>query len=334
MSWTRTVPSETDPGVVYTVKFNDDVLSCTCMAWRKQMAPITARTCKHLIKLFGADIERARAPESFAGLTAYRAPVSVRHDITPPMLFHSVRLKSDPKRFASGDGEDMSKFENWYFSVKLNGAFGRWQNGRMFSKSGRELHPPLRITDRLPRDVDLDGELYSPSMQKVRKALSNKWDEGENEVEFAVFDLVDTTLPYEKRLEKLIALQRQHGFRLIRQHKIEGAAEVLPQVMHDIEEHHEEGLVLRNPKGMYEPGARVYTTLKWKPTLLGEGLIKSVTKKKSGHRLTVRETDGTEFTLYVGGAKHSFFEGHPIRFQYHGRDESGKPELAQWVADV
>ena len=44
----------------YTLKNSGGVYSCSCPAWRNQSLAIERRTCKHLIKLRGADVEKAR----------------------------------------------------------------------------------------------------------------------------------------------------------------------------------------------------------------------------------------------------------------------------------
>lgn len=320
--WTRTVPSDRTPGQTYTVKAQQGVYSCSCPAWRLQRSPIDRRTCKHLIGILGAQHEKKRAPESFYGLTRLK-----RTDPRPQPPEYMSYQTWNPRRLPP------QRLNQWFYSVKLDGAFGRWSDGRLVTKSGRELHPPPRITDRLPRELDLDGEIYHPNRQKVRRAvLADQWDD---DVEFVVFDVFNTTQPFSHRWHTLQKYHPRYHFKLTPQHRFEAAD--WPALEAQIREQQEEGLVLRDPNGFYQPGRRSPTTLKWKPLSTGRARIEAREPKKIGTRLTLRELEppsaddppSVTFAVYVRRSSEQFHNGDIVSFSYTGRDDKDRPEGAQ-----
>jgi len=219
----------------------------------------------------------------------------------------------------------------WFYAIKMDGAFARWQDGKLHTKSGRVLQAPDRITCQLPRGVTLDGEIYAGvgQRQKVRKALSDQWSPS---VKFVVFDWVAVQKPFEARYRRLEALHQQCGFDMIRQHRVTSEVE-FQQVLNDLSDTREEGLVLRHPLSFYKAGQRSRDTLKWKPQRTGRGVIEHVTPKKKGVRVTLKECGGERatFTAYIAGKKdhENLKPGKNVDFTYHGRDEQGKPESAK-----
>lgn len=48
------------PDILYTMKRTGNHYYCTCPSWRRNAAPVSGRTCKHLQSLFGIEYEEAR----------------------------------------------------------------------------------------------------------------------------------------------------------------------------------------------------------------------------------------------------------------------------------
>lgn len=137
-----------------------------------------------------------------------------------------------------------SALEHWFYSIKLDGAFARWTGAELLTKSGRILHPPPRLTATLPTNVALDGEIYHPRRNLVRKAiLADEWDD---QVDFVVFDLFDTSQPFEQRWQRLQHLHRDQPFKMVRQYRF--SAQHWPELAEQIRQQQEEGLVLRDPQ--------------------------------------------------------------------------------------
>lgn len=321
-AWQRLVQSESRPGAFHIVKFSGGVFSCDCMAWRVQRLPITRRTCKHLVRVLGADVESKRAPESFAALFEGK-PLKITPKSKPIEYLSYTPLRA-PTR---------STLDGWYYSIKLNGAFGRWvgRDAVLKTKSGRILeNVPDRIKDRLPPDVELDGEIYAPSFQNVRKALAGHWD---SSVDFVVFDLYDKTLPFVKRLERLRLLHKKYGFKMVITRELSDAEEELPQIMDTVRRQNDEGIVFRSPSGMYGPSradtsslkGRSKDVLKWKPETLATGRLMRIEPRKKGQVLVI-EFEGRTLKLYEPHPQEQTV-GTKIDFVFYGRDEAGHPEL-------
>jgi DNA ligase-1 len=90
----------------YVLRNIGDVLDCSCPAWRNQSFPIDVRTCKHLIKVRGVEVERARVgndhmPTKFknAGVTAANpAGVFINPNMGPKaMAAVKAHLANPPK---------------------------------------------------------------------------------------------------------------------------------------------------------------------------------------------------------------------------------------------
>jgi ATP-dependent DNA ligase len=190
------------------------------------------------------------------------------------------------------------------------------------TKSGKILQPPKRIVDRLPRDVELDGEIYHSNFQKVRKSVfgHGEWD---MDVEFIVFDLFDITLPFVDRWAKLKSLHDEYGMKMVVQHPIDNMSLVMDQIRRE----HEEGLILRNPQGMYEI-RRSKDVLKWKPIEVSHAVIKRIEPKKIGSTLTLQENDSAPtFRVYSRLDPATFNMNDSVEFQFTGRDDKNRPEV-------
>lgn len=283
----------------------DGSYSCSCMAWKKQYAPPNQRTCKHLIAQLGAAHERKRAPASFRGDTRKPPTTITTHPLDPPpMRYH----RWTPDQDVTG----------WWASIKLNGIWARWEHGHLFTKSGRELHPPPSITQHLPPRVSLNGEL----MGQRNHLLHDQWTAPAT---FWVFDLVDPDQPFEKRWKRLQALQRQYGFQLIPHQKIRSLRDL--QVWQQrVDKASHEGLVLRNPQGRYEGGKRSRTTLKWKPWHQARGRVMGRESRKTRDVLLVHYQN---HVLKLTVPKTFSPRRKHVTFRYSGKDERGRPEIPQ-----
>ena len=93
--------------------------------------------------------------------------------------------------------------------LQLDGVRGYWQarKGTIISRLGNAFKAPKWFTDKLPTDLDLDGELYlargafSEVNGVVKSHNSSRW----TEVVFKVFDIPTSDLPFEDRLALLSA---------------------------------------------------------------------------------------------------------------------------------
>jgi len=306
ISFPLQVQSESNPHQFYQLNFQNGIYSCTCLAWRKQRGPLSLRTCKHLIKWLGSDFEETRAPESFAGLTRIvsRTDQTRARSLQPkPMLFHQWK------------GEQWQQLISWHVSTKLDGVFARWDGvqNKLFSKTGRVLD---RHPFQLPKNLILEGELfpYGPL------ALHGDW---RPETEFHVFDIVLLDTPWHQRHEILIHTNLKQA-KLIPQKILRSVEDILQEIKR-VEDHHDEGLIFRNPNGTYSPGTRSYSTLKWKPIHQGQARVLSIDKKGI---LNVQEIGEYNTTFKLRRtADQIITPGNVITFRFYGRTEHHKPEF-------
>lgn len=70
----------------YVLKNVGGVYSCNCPSWRHQSLPIERRTCKHLVRLRGADAEAARIAAKVPAPRCESAGRTTSDKQIPPLL--------------------------------------------------------------------------------------------------------------------------------------------------------------------------------------------------------------------------------------------------------
>ena len=212
----------------------------------------------------------------------------------------------------------------WVASRKYNGAFARWQGGRLYSKAGRVLQPPSDMVESLPPHVNLELEIYHPTYQYVRYALNHRWMP---RTELVVFDLYELNTPFAERRRTLESLSWGPRVRLVRFKTVKSVHHLKSLLRHARTQQHE-GLVLRSPKGHYEPGKRSKHTLKWKPRDTTTASVVHVAPKKTGCTLTLRENPKSAvFRVFVRSRDVRWGAGQTVSVAFVGRDPNGKPEF-------
>ena len=141
----------------------------------------------------------------------------------------------------------------WLASVKLDGLRCLWTGRALFTRLGKQLHPPGFFLASFPCSP-LDGELYSSKgyahlMEALRSESPDAWVE----LTYWVFDCPGINLQFRQRLESLKAvLTRDLVFiRLVPFEQVRDKADVERRLL-EAEESLFEGVVLRNPASLYE----------------------------------------------------------------------------------
>lgn len=126
-------------------------------------------------------------------------------------------------------------------------------------------------------DIILDGEIYVHgwSLQKISGTCRLKtWEDRCSKLEFWIFDYIDTEKSFNNRLDFLVDLSinefsNHPKIKVVEHEYVEGWAKI--KRLHDkyVNEGFE-GLVLRKPNGVYEPGKRNSSWIKVKDRLDGE----------------------------------------------------------------
>jgi DNA ligase-1 len=162
--------------------------------------------------------------------------------------------------------------KGYYMSEKLDGVRAIWNGRSFYSRYGNAIMAPTSLTQLLPKDLILDGELFL-GRQRFQQCVSavKKLEPAEEEwasIRFITFDAPMMQLKYEERynflvkqlgvLEDLDSLNSSNSttsstprVSTIKSIVCEGH-EHLKQFLRDIESKGGEGVMLRAPGSMYE----------------------------------------------------------------------------------
>lgn len=310
----------------YVLKNVGGVYSCSCPSWRNQSLPIERRTCKHLRQYRGEQAEAARI-----GMIA-SAPKSP----SAPKLQSPTLLLAE-----TWDGDQ--DVTGWWLSEKLDGVRACWTGTRFLSRQGNIYRAPAWFTQDLP-PFPLDGELWLARKAFQRTvSIVRRHDAGEQwrEIRYVVFDGPAIDAPFERRLKAC----REHfddrpSFYVnVLPHFECRGAEHLRVELDNIERLGGEGLMLRRPDSLYEPG-RSSTLLKVKRFLEAEARVVDHEPGKGRHRgrlgaVIVQFGDGVRFAVGSGFTDAQRERppaiGSVITFRYQELSDRGVPRFPTFV---
>lgn len=319
----------------YILKNTGGVFSCSCPAWRNQSKPIDKRTCKHLIKLRGKDVEEARiggpVTKPAKKATGGRKPAEKKETAPAILLAH----KWDNEQDLTG----------WWISEKLDGVRAYWDGENFVSRLGNIYHAPEWFKVSLP-DYPLDGELWV-GRGEFQKTVSivRRQDGGEQwrDVTFLVFDLPTSKEKFEDRV---MALQKWEedmspGHAKVVAHKRCRDLDHLSEHLEDVLAVGGEGLMLREPGSLYESN-RSTTLLKVKKFFDTEAVVVSHVPGRGRHKgrlgaLKVRLPSGTEFSVGSGFSDAQRETpptvGSVISFRYQELTKDGVPRFPTFIGE-
>lgn len=257
---------------------------CNCPAFRYQRKPLNLRLCKHLLSM---------GVKSIDDTYTWKA----KTDKPQIMLYSDIRGLIQPM---------------WWASEKLDGVRGRWTGKEMVSRSGFIIDIPDSIRSYLPSGLILDGEFATEKRNNLQVSInatqSHKFSKCWENVNFYIFDVFNTD-PF------------LHRYQLIK--KFPFFCKQTPIYLDNIDaelkivcEKEGEGLIIRNPKGLYTTKGRSKDVVKVKPTYQG----------------TATYIDGSTFQEVDTGFNFrmkpppNIQEGTTIHFQYRDRTTLGKPK--------
>ncbi|MGI2260114.1 DNA ligase [Shewanella sp. GXUN23E] len=233
---------------------------------------------------------------------------------------------------------------SYWVSEKLDGVRGRWTGTMMLTRSGRQISLPSWFTRDWPV-IPLDGELwlgrghFDQISALVRS--SNTSDSDWRDVRFMVFDLPDSELPFDGRLQKLRELIGQSGpqlnLELIEQVRVSNE-QTLMGLLEEAVAQGAEGLMLHHQQALYVNG-RQPLLMKLKPEFDAEATVIAHVPGKGKYNgmlgsLTVRMADGREFNIGTGFSDELRRQpppiGSQITFKYKGLTGNGLPRFASY----
>lgn len=156
----------------------------------------------------------------------------------------------------------------WFMSEKLDGVRALWTRGMLVSRIGNKFSAPAWFIEKLPKDVELDGELFcgrgkfQAAVSIARSHESARW----HELTFQVFDAPAVKGAFEERMKRLDALLgggKCGKHVVVVEQTVCTSREHLMTQLKTIEAVGGEGLMLRQPGSAYV-GSRSSTLLKLK----------------------------------------------------------------------
>ena len=231
----------------------------------------------------------------------------------------------------------------WWMSEKYDGLRGYWDGHQLWTRQGNLIHAPDYFLAELPRDIALDGELWighGKFEETVSIVRSETPDDRWKRVQFMVFDAPQAKGTFEQRMQFLRAtLSEENRFvRVVEQKRCEGVAPLLAE-RDRVVRLGGEGVMLRQPKSVYEPG-RSATLLKVKPyddaeaTVIAHEPGKGKFAGKLG-ALRVRTDDGREFSIGSGFTDAQRESPPPvgmvITYRFEGLTANGLPRFPSFL---
>ncbi|BGP26818.1 DNA ligase [Rhodotorula toruloides] len=326
--------------------FAPNAYSCTCMSWTMSRGrAIDVRSCKHLREVLGDEHENARVgpgvgvsrsklkkkavkdSEASASApstnkkTSSKAPTSGQQasakkadedemDYAAPSKKKVKKERDGGKEVLLANSFDLESRKQdptgWWISEKLDGVRAFWDGKALWSRRGMQFAAPDDFLAKLPKDHELDGELFlgrnrfDETSGLVRRLNGVDY----SQVRFMVFDIPSRgNEPFEKRQQFLLSLfppadpstfsassaaavnptaaetsasevveKRGDGVvRVLVQEKCNGW-EHLMRRLEEVKNVGGEGLMLRKPDSKYEP-KRSSTLLKVKTFYDAEALV-------------------------------------------------------------
>lgn len=236
----------------------------------------------------------------------------------------------------------------YWMSEKLDGVRAYWSGSRFYSRNGNAFPAPKWFTADLPK-TPLDGELWAGrgqfstaiSIAKSRSADPKRWAR----MTFAVFDAPtlaeDSGRPakYEKRLAWLEEQLSDKKFAAIVPTTKCKSKDHMQTALKQVEMSGGEGLMLREPKSVYENG-RSHTLLKVKSFSDEEGIVVGHEKGKGNNMfvtgaLVLKTPDGRSVKVGSGltdaERRKPPKKGSIVTYKYFEISKSGAPRFPTFV---
>lgn len=231
-------------------------------------------------------------------------------------------------------GQDPS---GWWVSEKLDGIRAIWDGEKLYSRNGLIFYAPKWFTNKLPKNIILDGELwedhglFQTTAGKVR-SLSGNW----SNMKYMIFDVVSNH-PFEDRLiqlskiffpshckliNQILCQNKKHLFLLEKEILNKGGEGVMLRMPNSLYEHKISKKLLKLKRFKsdeaivigYEPGEGKY-----------KGMMGALVCKRKGKKFKI----GVGFTNKVRTSPPSI--GSKVTFRYFEETLSGIPRFPTFV---
>lgn len=233
---------------------------------------------------------------------------------------------------------------NYLVSEKYDGIRAIWTGKHLLTRQGNRIYAPKWFTAPLP-DVWLDGELWTSrqNFEALSAIVRTHIPEQERwrEVNYMVFDMPDTELPFAQRYKNYSSLVEQLNVKHIKAVKQQQfqSNHALSRHLESMVEKGAEGLMLHLASAPHQPG-RSDALLKLKPYFDDEAEVIAHLPGKGKYTdmlgaLRVRNQQGTEFSIGTGFTDAERANPPPvgsiITYKYHGYTNNGVPRFASFL---
>eukprot|EP01124_Arcella_intermedia_P006578 TRINITY_DN13902_c0_g1_i1.p1 TRINITY_DN13902_c0_g1~~TRINITY_DN13902_c0_g1_i1.p1 ORF type:complete len:269 (-),score=55.28 TRINITY_DN13902_c0_g1_i1:403-1209(-) len=207
------------------------------------------------------------------------------------------------------DGQDP---KGWLISEKLDGFRAFWDGSKLFSKNGNIIPAPPEFTHYFPRDICLDGELWTGyddfgSLASLLRKTSNLQNTSEvlelwKNVKFCVFDAPMHHGNYAERHS--FASQSLAGPNICAIPIVTclGTSH-LQSILNEISQRKGEGLMLYHPSSKYTSG-RTNNLLKVKVST--EEDVKFIKSNTNSYSFICEQKNGVQCVVKCSGWEYSF----------------------------
>jgi DNA ligase-1 len=144
-------------------------------------------------------------------------------------------------------GQDVS---GWLASEKLNGCRAYWDGREMWTRGGKIIRIPDTMRRALPT-IELDGEIHAGRTGYEIARLAVQYGRFTDAVQFSAFDAPGFHGPFEDRYQHLKGLLPAAGLVNYVEHVRCYFIEEAVRMMFYIQARKGEGVMLRNPAGIY-----------------------------------------------------------------------------------
>ncbi len=233
---------------------------------------------------------------------------------------------------------------DWLWSEKLDGVRGYWDGKQLLSKNGLPFHPHPDFVTNFP-EFPLEGEIWGGRQtfeQTISIVKKNKPHDGWLNLKFAVFDVPQASGGFEQRLQlaQTWFAKFPSSYAFVIEHKPVRDHEHLAVELKKIARLGGEGIILRKPGSLYQPG-RSSSCLKVKSYDDMEAVViahvpgKGRNKGRLGSLLV--ELPQSEIRFKIGSGLSDEVRNNPpeigavITFKFYGFYQSGIPKFPSFL---
>ena len=230
--------------------------------------------------------------------------------------------------------------KGWIMSEKLDGVRCFWNGSNMYTRNGKPFYPPDWFKDELPKNMALDGELWTArddfqrTVSIVRKQDKNSdW----KDVKYMVYDAPCVDKKFSERLELIKAVLAQKNSKYVIMHEQTVCRDQahLDAALDEVLKKKGEGMMIKDPESSYE-SKRSNKLLKVKTFEDAEATVLEHLKGtgRLSHtmgKIKVRNDHGVEFHVGSGFTDAERRKppklGSRITYKFQGLTKSGLPRF-------